>query len=281
MTQHEPFARVLKRRRHRPARHLPRFARTTFRTWFARRPARPRAGRRVILWPDTFNNHFHPETARAAVEVLERAGYQVDIPARGSAAAGRSTTGACSTSRGALLRTVVDALRAEIAAGTPVVGPRAELRWPSSATSCAESSPDDPTRTVWPAERQLRRVPGAGAGRGRCPAAAARRSSRGTATTRRSSAWTPSSASCRGWASDSRCRTPAAAAWPARSASRRTLRGLDAGRRARAAARGAGGGETSDHADGFSCREQIAQATGRRALHLADVVGAGARDGRA
>ncbi|HZI65345.1 MAG TPA: FAD-binding oxidoreductase, partial [Thermoanaerobaculia bacterium] len=28
-------------------------------------------------------------------------------------------------------------------------------------------------------------------------------------------------------------------------------------------------------ADGFSCREQIAQATGRRALHLAEVLGSG------
>ena len=28
----------------------------------------------TILWPDTFNNHFHPEVAQAAVEVLEDAG---------------------------------------------------------------------------------------------------------------------------------------------------------------------------------------------------------------
>jgi hypothetical protein len=29
------------------------------------------------LWPDTFNNHFHPKTAEAAVEVLEQAGFRV------------------------------------------------------------------------------------------------------------------------------------------------------------------------------------------------------------
>jgi Fe-S oxidoreductase len=34
----------------------------------------------VILWPDTFNDHFTPEVARAAVEVLESAGYQVRVP---------------------------------------------------------------------------------------------------------------------------------------------------------------------------------------------------------
>jgi Fe-S oxidoreductase len=33
-----------------------------------------------MLWPDTFNNHFHPDTAKAAVEVLEAAGYQVRVP---------------------------------------------------------------------------------------------------------------------------------------------------------------------------------------------------------
>ncbi|MCB8988760.1 MAG: (Fe-S)-binding protein [Ardenticatenaceae bacterium] len=33
-----------------------------------------------MLWPDTFNNFFHPETAKAAVEVLEDAGFQVVIP---------------------------------------------------------------------------------------------------------------------------------------------------------------------------------------------------------
>ncbi len=34
----------------------------------------------VILWPDTFNNYLKPETAIAAVEVLEAAGYQVIVP---------------------------------------------------------------------------------------------------------------------------------------------------------------------------------------------------------
>ena len=39
-----------------------------------------KASRRVILWPDTFNNYFFPETAQAAVEVLEHFGYQVKVP---------------------------------------------------------------------------------------------------------------------------------------------------------------------------------------------------------
>jgi Fe-S oxidoreductase len=29
----------------------------------------------VLLWADTFNNYFMPSTAKAAVEVLEAAGF--------------------------------------------------------------------------------------------------------------------------------------------------------------------------------------------------------------
>src|SRR5258708_1800942 len=34
----------------------------------------------VILWPDTFNNYFHPATAQAAVQVLAAAGFRVLLP---------------------------------------------------------------------------------------------------------------------------------------------------------------------------------------------------------
>jgi FAD/FMN-containing dehydrogenase/Fe-S oxidoreductase len=60
-------------------RELPHFAKHTFRHWFNRRDA-PRGGERVLLWPDTFNNFFRPETAIAATEVLEAAGFEVAIP---------------------------------------------------------------------------------------------------------------------------------------------------------------------------------------------------------
>ena len=81
------------------------------------------ASRPVLLWPDTFNNYFHPQIAQAAVEVLEAAGFQVAIPAKiallrpaalrlrharhwHGASSGRSST----------------RLTTEIAAGMPVVG---------------------------------------------------------------------------------------------------------------------------------------------------------------
>jgi len=63
-----------------PQREIPRFATITFKEWFRRRPV-VNAGRPpVILWPDTFNNYFLPHTAIAAVEVLEAAGFQVLVP---------------------------------------------------------------------------------------------------------------------------------------------------------------------------------------------------------
>jgi FAD/FMN-containing dehydrogenase/Fe-S oxidoreductase len=61
-------------------RAIPPFAPETFRSQFlARGPAR-QGGERVLLWPDTFNNHFYPDTAMAAVDVLEHCGFEVAIP---------------------------------------------------------------------------------------------------------------------------------------------------------------------------------------------------------
>jgi FAD/FMN-containing dehydrogenase/Fe-S oxidoreductase len=66
-----------------PQRTLPRFA-TPFRKWFARRgrQAAVQSRGRVLLWPDTFNNHLEPDNLVAAVEVLEHAGYEVLLPKR-------------------------------------------------------------------------------------------------------------------------------------------------------------------------------------------------------
>jgi Fe-S oxidoreductase len=68
-----------------PERSIPAFAEETFRHWYdARKPlsraAEPRP--QVVLWPDTFSNYFHPEVAKAALKVLEAVGYEVLIPRR-------------------------------------------------------------------------------------------------------------------------------------------------------------------------------------------------------
>jgi len=71
-------------------RRLPRLAERSFTAWFAgrQRNAVPR-GPEVILWPDTFTNFFHPHVARAAVAVLEEAGFTVRLPASGGLCCGR------------------------------------------------------------------------------------------------------------------------------------------------------------------------------------------------
>ncbi|HET6439559.1 MAG TPA: FAD-linked oxidase C-terminal domain-containing protein [Anaeromyxobacter sp.] len=65
-----------------PERDLPRFAPVTFRQWFERNRSGQRPGRRLLLYVDTFTDFFHPEVGISAVEVLERAGYAPEIPAR-------------------------------------------------------------------------------------------------------------------------------------------------------------------------------------------------------
>jgi FAD/FMN-containing dehydrogenase/Fe-S oxidoreductase len=61
-------------------RDVPRFAPLTFKKWFWRRGIRNADKPEVILWADTFNNYFNPEVAAAATEVLEDAGFRVVVP---------------------------------------------------------------------------------------------------------------------------------------------------------------------------------------------------------
>jgi FAD/FMN-containing dehydrogenase/Fe-S oxidoreductase len=82
-TQAPPFSTIAKRIASiAPEREIPMFADRTFRAIVRSRPVRNAGGPRVILWVDTWNNYFHPQTALAAMDVLEDAGYQVIIPSR-------------------------------------------------------------------------------------------------------------------------------------------------------------------------------------------------------
>ena len=103
-------------------REIPPFARQTFKDWFRARPAVNFGGPPVILWPDTFNNYFHPESAIAATEVLERAGYHVMVP-QPALCCGRPLYdfGMLDMAR-RKLRQILDALRPQISAGLPLVG---------------------------------------------------------------------------------------------------------------------------------------------------------------
>ena len=114
-----------------PEREAPRFARRTFQQRWQRRdrastgseqPPAPGDPDAVLLWPDTFTNHFDPQIADAAVRVLERAGLRVAVPDQ-PVCCGLTwiSTGQLRTARRVLRRTF-HVLRPWIEAGTPVVG---------------------------------------------------------------------------------------------------------------------------------------------------------------
>jgi len=101
---------------------MPAFTAETFTARFCRRPLRNQDHPPVILWPGTFSNNFHPEIAKARVEVLEHAGYQVRIPQQ-ALCCGRplSDFGMLDQAKATLEQTLT-ALRSDIEAGTSVIG---------------------------------------------------------------------------------------------------------------------------------------------------------------
>lgn len=104
-----------------PKRVIPTFASETFRHWFQshhKKRDRPK----VILWPDTFNNHFLPDTLKAGVYVLEDAGFQVIIPSK-TLCCGRPLFdfGMISTAS-KLLQRILFSLQDQIREGIPIVG---------------------------------------------------------------------------------------------------------------------------------------------------------------
>ncbi|WP_410644852.1 FAD-binding and (Fe-S)-binding domain-containing protein [Amycolatopsis sp. lyj-346] len=66
-----------------PERSLPSFAPSPFTRTRADLRRRASGERRVVLWPDSFNNHLTPSVLDAAWEVLTAAGYDVVLPDRG------------------------------------------------------------------------------------------------------------------------------------------------------------------------------------------------------
>ncbi|HEY4187431.1 MAG TPA: FAD-linked oxidase C-terminal domain-containing protein [Polyangia bacterium] len=126
-------------------RRLPAFASPTFRRWFlGRAPALAAsmpgpvgrgaddaagsnagpdaAPRRVLLWPDTFNNFLMTAAAQAAVDVLESAGYAVEIPRRHLCCGRPLYDWGMLAKAKRLWRQNLEVLRPYIRAGIPVVG---------------------------------------------------------------------------------------------------------------------------------------------------------------
>ena len=139
-----------------PERRLPRLARSTFKSWARQHgiPSTPadsgalNGRREVILWADTFNNYFSPDTGRAALEVLQSAGFRVSVP-QIHLCCGRPLYdfGMLDEAKEYLQR-ILTALRAQIDAGVPIV---------VLEPSCASVFRDE-LRNLFPADARATRL---------------------------------------------------------------------------------------------------------------------------
>ena len=251
----------------------------SFQRWFRARPAQNQGAPRVLLWADTFNNYFTPETAQAAVCVLEDAGFQVVVP-RGHLCCGRPLYDYGFLDRARIY------LRAR-ARGAARRDRGAHAQWscssraapPSSATSSATCSPSDgQARTAPPehlpaqrAAHELARALGYQPPRlarralvqGHCHHKAIMRMDAERQVLEPDGGRTP------------RCSPPGAAGWPGSfgyEEGEHHQVSLAVGERVLLPAVRGAPPDTLILADGFSCKQQIAQATDRRALHLAEAM---------
>jgi FAD/FMN-containing dehydrogenase/Fe-S oxidoreductase len=261
-------------------RSIPAFAPRTFKEWFAARQSRPGQTRgRVILWADTFNNHFHPRTALHALRVLERAGFEVDVP-RAPLCCGRPLYdyGMLDAAK-AGLRHIMTALERDIEAGVPIVGLepscvavfRDELR---ELFPGLENAKRLSTQTFLLSEFlqmhgvRVPRLERRALVHGHCHHKAVMKMDAEEQVLGRVGL------DCH--LLDSGCCGMAGSFGFERDHYDVSMR---AGERVLLPAVRSAPKDTLVIADGFSCRTQIAQATGRRALHLADVLEMAAHDG--
>jgi FAD/FMN-containing dehydrogenase/Fe-S oxidoreductase len=263
-----------------PQRQLPRFAGQNFERWARRK--RPQVFEQhgkaekteVMLWIDTFNNYFHPETSRAALEVLEHAGFTVRCPQQVLCCGRPLYDFGMLNDAKQYLRAIMDALGGEIDAGLPIV---------VLEPSCASVFRDE-LRNLYPNDARAshlreqtfllsefleKRVPGYVPPRisakillhGHCHHKALMKMTDEEKLLRRAGAVVecPDTGCC-GMAGPFGFERDKFEV--AQAVGERVL--LPAVRSATA--------ETLIVADGFSCREQIRQSTGRTAIHLADVL---------
>ncbi len=97
----------------------------------------------VILWLDTFNNYLHPETTRAAYEVLTTSGWKVRVPHQPLCCGRPLYDFGMLEEAKSYLRSILEALSEPIDAALPVVVLEPSCAWCSatnSATCCPITS---------------------------------------------------------------------------------------------------------------------------------------------
>jgi FAD/FMN-containing dehydrogenase/Fe-S oxidoreductase len=132
-----------------PQRTMPSFAQRSFQSSFRREKSAGIAGAStVMLWPDTWNNYFHPAALQAARQVLASAGFRVELP-QGHICCGRPLYdfGFLTDAR-RYLEEVMIRLRPQIDAGTPIV---------VLEPSCASVFRDE-LRSLFPKEERAERL---------------------------------------------------------------------------------------------------------------------------
>jgi FAD/FMN-containing dehydrogenase/Fe-S oxidoreductase len=258
-----------------PQRRIPAFASQTFKQWFRARGPRNTGRPEVILWPDTFNDHFHPDTARAAVGVLEAAGWRVSVPGPwlccGRPLYDYGMLGLAKQQLSSILRT----LHAPIRDGVPIV-----VLEPSCAAVFRDELrnlfPRDVTATRLSeqtfllsefleqkaADFDLPKLSRKAVVHGHCHHKAIMKMDAEEATLRRLGLdYTLLDSGCCGMAG----------AFGFEAGDHYDV-SIKAGERVLLPAVRSADRDTLLIADGFSCREQISQTTGRRALHLAQAI---------
>ena len=255
-----------------PQRELPRLASTSFRQRAVQRNT-PTEGD-VILWADTFNNYFHPRTSEAAFDVLTGAGFRVAVP-REHLCCGRPLYdfGFLDHAK-SYLRRVMMTLAPAIDAGRPIV-----VLEPSCASVFRDELrglfPDDARadrlrrQTFLLSEFLEHHAPGYQPPRldrkvvlhGHCHHKALMKMTDEESLLRKMGVdLQPVDAGCCGMAG------------PFGFGADKFLISQAIGERVLLPAIRQAAPDTLIVSDGFSCREQIGQATGRTALHLAETI---------
>ena len=250
-------------------RSLPRFARVSFRRWWAGQ--RVREGKPVLVFADSFSNAFSPSAARAVVAVLSAAGYRPSITSpRVCCGLTWITTGQLDAAR-RILRHGLPELAVAARAGTPIVGVEpsctAVLR-----KDLVELLDDDDARAVAGATVTLAELLG------------------------RDAAWSPPDLTGVTVIAQPHCHQHAVLGWAADEALLRRA-GASVSRLAGCCGLAGNFGVEAGHyevsvavaeqnllpaldaapdavvlADGFSCRTQVADLRGRPAIHLAELL---------